>query len=375
MRKAILLSVESYDYYVNELKGCHNDTQEWGKVLNTFNFETKIKQDLSIKDVLIELRAFIKDLNSNNVDNAVIVFSGHGFSVGQEEGLLFSDKEIYDYHLLRELQPLNTTTKLTIILDSCYAAGVSYSPREYARTLNMSEELLKTIPNDEVFVPVNVYKKIYEHNSKNNSQSGEITPNPMIIYDAREHLFSLGYSENLISNLSKERNIIPFTGFEEIVNSHKINISRNDSKIIEAIDEVQKSSLGIVNNTNYFNPTVKSTTKLSSELFEVLKDRDNDKFEQIRDITLSKPNIVFLSAVNTRSEQAYERLFPDGNFYGIFSYYATNAISANLNLTYEELVKVVNEDIENNEKNINTKEQRISAIGVNDNRLKQKLFT
>ncbi|WP_046758504.1 caspase family protein [Kordia jejudonensis] len=377
MKKAILLSVESYGSQPisHHLEGCHNDTREWEKVLIDFQFETNIKRDLTVFQALNEVRTFIKELNDNNVDTGVIVFSGHGFSLAGEEGLIFSDKEIYDYHILGELKRLNESTKMTIILDSCYAAGVPYATRPYMQLLGYSEEMTKKLPDENILLPYHLYKKVADYNITKARESKAQILDAIIVYSPKEHLTSLGYIDESIRELSDEKTLLPYLAYEEIVNFHTINIQRKSSEIINVVKEVQKSSLGVIGNTSYFSPTIKSPTLLSQEKMQIDKNRIQEKFKEIKDITDENSNITFMLAVEDASYQAYERLFEDGNHYGIFSYYTTKAIMKKKDSTYKEIVEIVNKTISDNELFDTTKKQRILVYPYDENSLNRKLFT
>lgn len=171
MKKALCVGINNYPGFTNDLKGCVNDANDWGVMLENagFSVDKVLDSDATKNTILSKL----EQLMSNAVasDEIVFTYSGHGTSVtdksgdeidGYDEALVAYDGTIVDDELRAVLQKARAGVHIVVIADSCFSGTVTRAlMSDYARPRYLITEkipptatLKKRLLSDEEMVEV-----------------------------------------------------------------------------------------------------------------------------------------------------------------------------------------------------------------------------
>jgi len=152
MNKALCVGINNYPNSYNNLRGCVNDANDWAKRLESFGFEVELLlDDQATEDNILDK---FEELVSLEHSHVVFTYSGHGTQVrdtggdeldGYDEALYVYGGIIQDDQLRTRLDNMHSTTKMTIVLDSCFSGTATRAP--------MLEESTEITPR---FVPVEI---------------------------------------------------------------------------------------------------------------------------------------------------------------------------------------------------------------------------
>ncbi|MBN1479689.1 caspase family protein [candidate division KSB1 bacterium] len=134
MKKALCVGINDYAGFVNDLKGCVNDANDWGTILEYAGFEVdKVFDAQATKSTV--LSTFDHLITSAKAgDEIVFTYSGHGTSVadrsgdeidGYDEALVLRDGTVLDDELRTILQKADPGVHITIVSDSCFSGTVT----------------------------------------------------------------------------------------------------------------------------------------------------------------------------------------------------------------------------------------------------------
>ena len=127
----------NYKNTPNELGGCENDAEFWGKHFADFSRRVAPASPapiLQFSAIESDVTTFFKQAQSlKKGDLCIFQYSGHGTQIRQTDGtykealVLYHEKTrkyelLYDYELQEMLKPLSCTT--LVILDSCFSGGM-----------------------------------------------------------------------------------------------------------------------------------------------------------------------------------------------------------------------------------------------------------
>ena len=130
MKKALCVGINNYPGFTNDLKGCVNDANDWGVILEYAGFQVDklLDSQATKQDILKKLETLLTSAGSD--DQVVFTYSGHGTSVadrsgdeidGYDEALVAYDGTILDDELRAVLQKVNPQAHIVIIADSCFS--------------------------------------------------------------------------------------------------------------------------------------------------------------------------------------------------------------------------------------------------------------
>ncbi len=137
-KKALVIGISNYSY-LRTLDICKNDGTEMFKVLSSLGYEISDNNKLigeakgeKIKDVIYD---FFSDRNSNPDDTLLFYYSGHGVpDVDGDMYLASSDldpdepyRKGFSFGELSKMIQRSVSTKVVVILDSCYSGSVKLS--------------------------------------------------------------------------------------------------------------------------------------------------------------------------------------------------------------------------------------------------------
>lgn len=134
MKKALCVGINNYPGFTNDLKGCVNDANDWGVMLEHAGFAVdKVLDSDATKNTILNK---LDELISNAVadDDIVFTYSGHGTSVtdksgdeidGYDEALVAYDATILDDELRAILQKTQSGVHIVVIADSCFSGTVT----------------------------------------------------------------------------------------------------------------------------------------------------------------------------------------------------------------------------------------------------------
>jgi len=371
-KKAILFSAQNFPLQVKKrLKGCINDTTIWRETLQKLGFtinDSDLYHNENRLSALTKITNFVDQLMDD--DTGIIFFSGHGIQEhyypknSYHEGIVFNlTGVLYDYEIMKAVQVLKhkPLTKLILISDSCHSKGI-YDLKRFSliNTYTVLESLLHNkIVTDEILLE-------YEHD-----------------LSGIKERFSLPISSH--SLLNREINIpkdisVPKSLFDQTLK--KASVLKEIKKFLEQPSN-QHQNISLLENHLIYHDKNKDINVL--EISEkgisdssIIMNKPNPPEEE--PVKLSQlPNVTYILAEKDITKKAYEKLFKidvnTNKYYGVFSNYATKAILANPNITYGELLKKVNTEIqcnETNDPNINAQRMHIESGNTNWNR---KLFT
>ncbi|WP_298519835.1 caspase family protein [uncultured Kordia sp.] len=357
-KKALLFSVQNFDNPVKpQLRGCINDTKIWKNALSELMLGTddsiEIHHDMERDDAFDLLKKFITELKDG--DTGIIFFSGHAVNirlndVGVEiEGLLFKDNNsIFEFQVLAELENLKKEAKLIIIIDSCYSRG-------------FAEYISLDLQKDTIQASIVDGRATLEFKQRNHSRNLLVSVNADIINrDLSRVPESILIPSKLLKSKEKTEEISQEikTCIEAYGYKSKLFTYAGKMMIYKEEPKTEMASRGQVDTNIPDEIIAPSTPPLTVNHYE---------------------NITLIAAEKRVSQKAHERHFKkNGGYaaghYGVFSYYATKAILANLEISYKKLKKQVNKSIKNNETNKDIKKQRMEYDSGN-NDWKRKLFT
>lgn len=134
MKKALCVGINDYAGFVNDLKGCVNDANDWGNILENAGFAVdKVLDAQAAKStVLSKFDNLITSAKPG--DEIVFTYSGHGTSVadrsgdeidGYDEALVLHDGIVLDDELRAILQKADPNAHITVISDSCFSGTVT----------------------------------------------------------------------------------------------------------------------------------------------------------------------------------------------------------------------------------------------------------
>ncbi|USS84807.1 caspase family protein [Fructilactobacillus myrtifloralis] len=130
-RKALIVGIDNYPNA--KLKGCVNDAKSIASLLeknedDSPNFDVRLECNVPTKG---KLKTYIKDLFSGNASVALFYFSGHGYSIDNENGIVTPDFSEGDMGItagdLLEIANDSQIENKIIILDSCFSGSMGGS--------------------------------------------------------------------------------------------------------------------------------------------------------------------------------------------------------------------------------------------------------
>ncbi|WP_024772145.1 caspase family protein [Aquimarina macrocephali] len=156
MKKSILIGINKYPVNYT-LEGCQNDVTLWEDVLRIkFGFITKKKYDLLKQEVLDQLQLLVSSLEKGDI--GVFFFSGHGVrrhddSDKYNEGIVATDKVIWDYEIDKFKKRVKKDRKLILIFDTCHSEGV-FEPHKFLDFERIGlNYMVKSIPVEDMEFP------------------------------------------------------------------------------------------------------------------------------------------------------------------------------------------------------------------------------
>jgi len=171
MKKALCVGINNYPGFTNDLKGCVNDANDWGALLEFAGFSVdKVLDGQATKQTILQkLEALI--VGAAPEDEIVFTYSGHGTSVadrsgdeidGYDEAIVAYDSTILDDELREIIKKTQPGVHLVVIADSCFSGTVTRAlMSDYARPrylitekIPQSATLKKKLLSDEAMVEV-----------------------------------------------------------------------------------------------------------------------------------------------------------------------------------------------------------------------------
>jgi hypothetical protein len=180
MKKAVCTGINDYPGTANDLYGCANDAQDWGKIFEDLGFAVTVFTDSKVTKARV-LTA-LKDLADNSQTGDVLVFSysGHGTQVkdisgdepdGYDEALYLYDGTLIDDDIRDAIRNLNEDAIFVFISDSCFSGTVTRNSCEFRRKFVQTEPELKNTVVCKIFEPREDMKEILLSGCKDNEYS------------------------------------------------------------------------------------------------------------------------------------------------------------------------------------------------------------
>ena len=135
-KKALCVGINDYPGTQNDLSGCVNDCEEWGRLLvEKFGFGSVTKLINSQATIAAVKEALTNLISSSQAgDVLAITYSGHGSTVidyngdeptGRDQTLYLYDGNLIDDEIRSILSKLPDGVNITIICDSCHSGTVT----------------------------------------------------------------------------------------------------------------------------------------------------------------------------------------------------------------------------------------------------------
>ncbi len=145
-RKALIVGINAYE--VSPLSGAENDANEMHRLLRKHekmdpNFECLLFSNGNPKVTGDFLRPMIENLLSEEVDIALLYFSGHGKKTDSGLALVAADypnpSSLVELSWIMELIQQSPAEEVFLILDCCYAGGAGDLPNFDAQTSQLKK--------------------------------------------------------------------------------------------------------------------------------------------------------------------------------------------------------------------------------------------
>ena len=163
MKKALCVGINNYSGFANDLKGCVNDANDWGTMLEYAGFQVEKVLDANATKNAILSKFDQLITNATAGDDIVFTYSGHGTSVadksgdeidGYDEALVVQDGTLLDDELREILQKAQADIHIVVISDSCFSGTVTRAANSETATPRYikTEDIPADVPRKKKFL-------------------------------------------------------------------------------------------------------------------------------------------------------------------------------------------------------------------------------